>query len=148
MIERAECPVCGFWKNIQPGPCRRIGCKGIVEMVRYVPEAEAVAGFAAERARADNAEAERDAMIEMWNRLIGELHVAVGRPGEGLTDEELVAEVERLCEELGYFKTQAVVGDLGRLRTLVAECYGARVNNDGYIPSELGDRLRDALAGR
>jgi hypothetical protein len=38
-------------------------------------------------------------------------------------------------------------GELGRLRTLVAECYGARVNNGGYIPSALGDRLRDALGG-
>jgi hypothetical protein len=39
VIARAECPVCGFWKNSAAdvgGPCRRIGCDGTVERVEYV----------------------------------------------------------------------------------------------------------------
>lgn len=39
LIARAECPVCGFWKNSDAdvgGPCRRIGCDGTVERVEYV----------------------------------------------------------------------------------------------------------------
>jgi len=38
VIARAECPVCGFWKNTDADvgrPCRRIGCDGIVEQVIY-----------------------------------------------------------------------------------------------------------------
>lgn len=46
-ITEYECPVCGFWKNNVAnvgGPCRRIGCDGIVEAVTFVrqPRAGAV----------------------------------------------------------------------------------------------------------
>jgi hypothetical protein len=39
------------------------------------------------------------ALIDLWNGLVGRLHVAVRRPGEGLDDVELVDEVDKLYRE-------------------------------------------------
>lgn len=42
----------------------------------------------------------------MWNDLIGALHVALDRPGEGLTDDELVAAVAMQRVTLDIVRTQ------------------------------------------
>jgi hypothetical protein len=47
--------------------------------------------------RAAHPEAGSEEATEAWNDLISKLHIAVGKPAEGLSADELVAEVEALC---------------------------------------------------
>lgn len=48
-------------------------------------------------------------------------------------------------EGTSHYEPTPVADRLFELTGLVQECYGQRVSNGGYIPSELGDRLRRAL---
>ena len=84
-IERYDCPVCHFWKNNAAdvgGPCRAIGCDGIVERVEYVPASQ-LAG-AVEALEAAN---RREEALEQ-------------------TITELADEIERYREALGWPEPQ------------------------------------------